>query len=124
MISYNGKALFKLRPDICLRPRKSTTGSVITCDVKWKIVNGRKDSLEQSQADLYQMLAYGLNYQEGEGDMILIYPYHNGFNQPSPHPYEFSHQKENRLRLWVVPFFIGESLQTSELRFPSGAEFI
>lgn len=40
--------------------------------------------------------------------MILIYPYHNGFNQPSPHPYEFSHQKENRLRLWVVPFFIGE----------------
>ncbi|MDK6347267.1 hypothetical protein QP203_19030, partial [Escherichia coli] len=96
----------------------------LTCDVKWKIVNGRKDSLEQSQADLYQMLAYGLNYQEGEGDMILIYPYHNGFNQPSPHPYEFSHQKENRLRLWVVPFFIGESLQTSELRFPSGAEFI
>ncbi|MGC6653498.1 5-methylcytosine restriction system specificity protein McrC, partial [Escherichia coli] len=71
LISYNGKALFKLRPDICLRPRKSTTGSVITCDVKWKIVNGRKDSLEQSQADLYQMLAYGLNYQEGEGDMIL-----------------------------------------------------
>ncbi len=56
--------------------------------------------------------------------MILIYPYHNGFNQPSPHPYEFSHQKENRLRLWVVPFFIGESLQTSELRFPGGAEFI
>lgn len=52
--------------------------------------------------------------------MILIYPYHNGFNQPSPHPYEFSHQKENRLRLWVVPFFIGESLQTSELRFLVG----
>ena len=27
------------------------------CDVKWKMVEGGKATLEQSQADLYQMLA-------------------------------------------------------------------
>lgn len=36
--------------------------------------------------------------------MLLIYPSHEGFSQPLPYPYEFSHQKENPLRLWVVPF--------------------
>ncbi len=56
--------------------------------------------------------------------MILIYPYHNGFNQPSPHPYEFSHQKENRLRLWVVPFFIGESYRHQSCVFLVGLKFI
>lgn len=84
----------------------------------------RKTTLEQSQADLYQMLAYGVNYQEGIGDMLLIYPSHEGFSQPLPHPYEFSHQKENPLRLWVVPFFIGDSLQSSGLRFPDGKNLI
>ncbi len=94
------------------------------CDVKWKMVEGGKATLEQSQADLYQMLAYGMNYQEGIGDMLLIYPSHEGFSQPLTHPYEFSHQKENSLRLWVVPFFIGDSLQSSGLRFPDGKNLI
>ncbi len=69
-----------------------------------EMVESGKATLEQSQADLYQMLAYGVNYQEGIGDMLLIYPSHEGFSQPLPYPYEFSHQKENPLRLWVVPF--------------------
>lgn len=91
---------------------------MIICDVKRKIVESGKATLEQSQAEHYQMLAYGVNYQEGTGDMLLIYPSHEGFSQQLRHPYEFSHQKENPLRLWGVPFFIGESLQNSGLRLP------
>lgn len=120
LVRLNGKGIFKLRPDIHLRPRGENWDQAMICDVKWKMVESGKATLEQSQADLYQMLAYGLNYQEGIGDMLLIYPLHEGFSQPLPHPYEFSHQKENPLRLWVVPFFIGDSLQSSDLRFPDG----
>jgi 5-methylcytosine-specific restriction enzyme subunit McrC len=118
LVRLNGKGLFKLRPDIHLRSRGDNWDQPKICDVKWKMVESGKATLEQSQADLYQMLAYGMNYQEGKGDMFLIYPSHEGFSQPLPHPYEFSHQKENPLRLWVVPFFIGDSLQNSGVRFP------
>lgn len=117
LVRLNGNGLFKLRPDIRLRPRKENGAKTVICDVKWKIVESGKATLDQSQDDLYQMLAYGVNYQQGTGDMLLIYPSHDGFNQPLCHPYEFSHQKENPLRLWVVPFFIGENLQSSGLRF-------
>jgi 5-methylcytosine-specific restriction enzyme subunit McrC len=120
LVRLNGKGLFKLRPDIHLRPRGDNWDQPMICDVKWKMVESGKATLEQSQADLYQMLAYGMNYQEGIGDMLLIYPSHEGFSQPLAHPYEFSHQKENPLRLWVVPFFIGDSLQSSGVRFPDG----
>jgi len=120
LVRLNGKGLFKLKPDIYLRPRGDNSEQAKICDVKWKMVDNGKVTLEQSQADLYQMLAYGVNYQEGTGDMLLIYPSHDGFSQPLPHPYEFSHQKENLLRLWVVPFFIGNSLQSSGLHFPDG----
>ncbi|TAI86640.1 McrC family protein [Pectobacterium versatile] len=124
LVCLNGKGVFKLRPDIHLRPRGENGDQAMICDVKWKMVESGKATLEQSQADLYQMLAYGVNYQEGIGDMLLIYPSHEGFSQPLPHPYEFSHQKENPLRLWVVPFFIGDSLQSSGLRFPDGKNLI
>jgi len=120
LVRLNGKGLFKLRPDIHLRPRGDNWDQPKICDVKWKMVEGGRATLEQSQTDLYQMLAYGMNYQEGIGDMLLIYPSHEGFSQPLAHPYEFSHQKENPLRLWVVPFFIGDSLQSSGVRFPDG----
>ncbi|CFR01991.1 5-methylcytosine-specific restriction enzyme subunit McrC [Yersinia frederiksenii] len=124
LVRLNGKGVFKLRPDIHLRPRWENWDQAMICDVKWKMVESGKATLEQSQADLYQMLAYGVNYQEGIGDMLLIYPSHEGFSQPLPHPYEFSHQKENPLCLWVVPFFIGDSLQSSGLRFPDGKNLI
>jgi 5-methylcytosine-specific restriction enzyme subunit McrC len=118
LVRLNGKGLFKLRPDIHLRPRQNNHNRAMICDVKWKIVQSDKATLDQSQDDLYQMLAYGVNYQEGTGDMLLIYPSHEGFSQPLCHPYEFSHRKENPLRLWVVPFVIGKSLQSSGLRWP------
>ncbi|HHQ6576511.1 TPA: McrC family protein [Serratia fonticola] len=124
LVRLNGKGVFKLRPDIHLRPRGENGDQAMICDVKWKMVESGKATLEQSQADLYQMLAYGVNYQEGIGDMLLIYPSHEGFSQPLPYPYEFSHQTENPLRLWVVPFFIGASLQSSGLRFPDGKSLI
>lgn len=51
------------------------------------------------QEDFYQMLAYGMTYQAGSGDMMLIYPRHDKFPLPLP-PFELP----SSLRLWAVPF--------------------
>ena len=124
LVTLNGQGLFKLRPDIRLRHRDENRAQTLILDIKWKMAESRKATLDQSQGDLYQMLAYGVNYQQGAGNMLLIYPSHESFNQPLLHPYEFNHQSENPLRLWVVPFFIGDSLDNSGLRLPDGKNLI
>lgn len=115
LVRFNSDELFGLWPDIKLRPREGSTGATIVCDIKWKIADDRKAQLDQSRDDLFQMLAYGVNYLQGNGDMLLIYPAHDHFNQPLQMPYEFCN---TGIRLWIVPFYIGETLQASELRLP------
>ena len=61
---------FKLRPDIFLE------GDFIA-DTKWKIVKSRDDI---SQADLYQLYAYGKKH-ECDGKLYLIYPKIEGIKQ-------------------------------------------
>lgn len=109
---------FQLRPDVWLIPRNGPEGSAVICDMKWKIVDATQDKLNLAQSDLYQMLAYGINHLRGEGDMLLIYPHHEGFTAPPIHPYEFRHSESKTLRLWVVPFETGTSLNTSTLHMP------
>lgn len=115
LVHFNSTELFGLWPDITLRPREGCTGTTIVSDIKWKMADDRKKQLDQSRDDLFQMLAYGVNYLQGCGDMLLIYPAHDHFNQPLPMPYEFCN---TGVRLWIVPFVIGDSLQDSRLRLP------
>ena len=61
---------FRLRPDIFLE------GEFIA-DTKWKIVKSRDDI---SQADLYQLYAYGKKH-ECDGKLYLIYPKIEGIKQ-------------------------------------------
>ena len=60
---------FKLRPDIFLKDK-------FIADTKWKIVKSRDDI---SQADLYQLYAYGKKYECGR--LYLIYPKIDGVEQ-------------------------------------------
>ena len=60
---------FKLRPDIFLEGK-------FIADTKWKIVKSRDDI---SQADLYQLYAYGKKYECGK--LYLIYPKIDGARQ-------------------------------------------
>ena len=62
---------FKLRPDIFLKDK-------FIADTKWKIIKSRDDI---SQADLYQLYAYGKKYECGE--LYLIYPKIDGAKQES-----------------------------------------
>ena len=75
---------FKLRPDIFLE-------SKFIADTKWKIVKSRDDI---SQADLYQIYAYGKKYECGK--LYLIYPKIDGVEQE---PMKFRYDDEMWLEI-------------------------
>jgi 5-methylcytosine-specific restriction enzyme subunit McrC len=90
---------FQLQPDLLILHR--CMPSVL--DTKWKLLDSRFSNSDKkynlSQNDLYQLFAYGQNYLNGKGHMMLIYPLHAEFMEPLP---KFSF--DNRLHLWAVPF--------------------
>ncbi|EKY3119204.1 McrC family protein [Cronobacter turicensis] len=96
---------FMLKPDFLI-----TGAQVMVLDAKWKLVDSRADNglrkYEISQADLYQMFAYGQKYLQGKGNMMLIYPRHQFYNNPLP-----AFQFDKDLSLWCVPF----DLESGEL---------
>lgn len=67
------------------------------------------------------MFAYGHKYLNGEGELFLIYPRHDGFNQAIEHSFNFDDNE--RLRLWVVPFDISASVFNDDerLKLPKGS---
>lgn len=78
---------FKLRPDIFLKDK-------FIADTKWKIVKSRDDI---SQADLYQLYAYGKKYECGR--LYLIYPKIDGVEQE---PMKFRY--EDKMWLEILYF--------------------
>ena len=82
---------FKLRPDIFLKDK-------FIADTKWKII--RQDNKENeekykiSQADLYQLYAYGKKYECGR--LYLIYPKIDGVEQE---PMKFRYEDEMWLEI-------------------------
>ena len=119
LVRYAEQAMFQLRPDVWLKSHDETLHKSIICDIKWKIIDSNKAGVQHfnlAQSDFYQMLAYGVNHLGGHGDMLLIYPAHDAFSESLAHPFEFQNAGKQNLRLWVVPFIIGDSLQSSELK--------
>ncbi len=97
LVKHNGRAQFQLKPDLLItKPDKS----LIVLDTKWKLLDIEAYHYGLSQADLYQMFAYGHKYLNGVGELYLIYPAHESFTKPIEHSFDFS----DSLKLWVVPF--------------------
>lgn len=111
---HNGKPIFQLKPDILVKK-----GSYNYCimDTKWKLLDqsagesGLKYKL--SQADFYQMFAYGHKYLDATGRLLLIFPRHSGFQEGLP-PFVL----EPELELWALPY----DLYNDELCLPVGLE--
>ena len=100
LVDYGSSRWFRLKPDLMIMKGKEV---VQVLDTKWKLLdssldNGR-DKLGLSQADFYQMFAYGHKYLGGEGDLVLIYPKTEQFSEPVPQSFDFSQE----LKLWGVP---------------------
>jgi 5-methylcytosine-specific restriction enzyme subunit McrC len=93
---------FQLKPDLLV---KDSTGNRMVLDTKWKLIDMSKDNSRDkfglSQADFYQMYAYGQTYLQGDGDIVLIYPKTADFDQALK---VFKFPESEKLRLWVLPF--------------------
>ena len=91
---------FALRPDIVFTCNNET----MIADTKWKIIHEEK---EISQADMYQLFAYGKKYHNKK--LFLIYP-KDGDDQPQSLSYDY----EEMLNLKVLYFDITQMLNTYE----------
>ncbi|MBE9396808.1 McrC family protein [Pontibacterium sp. N1Y112] len=106
--SHNDKSLFQLRPDLLIRTRAKP---VAVLDCKWKLLDQNKNHVAGndektyglSQADIYQLYAYGQKYLGGTGCVYLVYPKHGRLSQPLP---VFHYDKY--LSLHVIPFCLDD----------------
>ena len=118
--NHKGNPEFRLRPDIVAR----RGAEIRIMDVKWKRLDSARAHYNISQADLYQLYAYGKKYErETLGDtapnpgLYLLYPWNSQFADPVEFKYE------EGLRLTVFPVnlaleegFAGESARGELLR--------
>jgi len=102
LVTHKGLGWFWLKPDFLVTDAQS---NLLVLDTKWKMIDASKangaDKYGLSQADFYQLHAYGRSYLGGKGDVVLIYPRTKEFSQPLP---VFEFPKGEGLRLWVLPF--------------------
>lgn len=121
LATYNGSSFFKLKPDFLMRSKNK---NIAVLDTKWKLIDSSlstsRDKFGISQADLYQMFAYGQKYLNGEGDIYLIYPAHDSFFEPLEHAFEIG-CNDKSLKVWAVPFVIGETTSKSYMRLPKSS---
>ncbi|HHY0362566.1 TPA: McrC family protein [Vibrio cholerae] len=113
LVRHMDKNWFRLKPDLLLQASKQNR---LVLDTKWKLINSHNangtDKYGLSQNDFYQLYAYGQNYLEGRGNVVLIYPKTDTFSEALP---VFEFPKSSELRLWVLPF----CLQTKQLLLPT-----
>ena len=100
---------FRLRPDFLVKDSATTC---LVLDTKWKLLDSQNasastDKYGLSQADFYQLYAYGQSYIDGHGDIVLVYPKTEFFSQSLP---VFEFPKSKGLRLWVLPFCLHERM--------------
>ncbi|WP_461537490.1 McrC family protein [Spongorhabdus nitratireducens] len=103
LVQYGNSHWFRLKPDLLVM----TNGRPeLVLDTKWKMLDSSGgnaiDKFGLSQADFYQMFAYGHKYLQGRGNLVLIYPKTGRFICPVQQSFDFS----SELKLWVVPFDI------------------
>lgn len=122
LVKHNEQGWFRLKPDLLVK-QKQTTHLVL--DTKWKLLDSAKknarDKYQLSQADFYQMYAYGHHYLDGaRGDntkgIVLIYPKTDAFAEPLP---VFKFPKPKEMLLWVLPF----CLTKRRLMLPASGAF-
>jgi 5-methylcytosine-specific restriction enzyme subunit McrC len=106
---------FLLKPDLAIYDKSKL---LVILDTKWKLIdqntqydNGNEDPKSGiSQADMYQMFAYGKKHFKSHenGKLVLIYPHWGKFNNPL-RPFKF----DDTLTLDVIPFDLTIDLNNS-----------
>lgn len=116
LVRHQEQNWFRLKPDLVVR---EAIHNRLVLDTKWKLVDGNKangsNKYGLAQADFYQLHAYGQSYLDGKGNVVLIYPKTDAFDQPLP---VFEFPKTSGLCLWVLPF----CLRKRTLNIPENSE--
>lgn len=111
LVGHGNQDWFLLKPDLLIQEmgQNNSLQNKLVLDTKWKLLdiesNDRTKKYGLSQNDFYQLQAYGLNYLNGTGDVVLIYPLTNKFKKALP-VFDFKFPKLSDMRLWVLPFCI------------------
>lgn len=92
--------VFVLKPDILVKNEEQT---VMILDAKWKLLDENERRLNIKESDVYQMLAYAYAFKPVSGNLFLIFPKFERFQQPVMFKFNNSaDQPEYRVR--VIPF--------------------
>jgi len=113
LVTYKNKSKFSLKPDFLIQnTSRPSNKNVMVLDAKWKLVgsNEGKSLRNLAQSDFYQMFAYGQKYLKGEGNLVLIYPQTDDFEETDKNPYCLDFEDDGLLNLWVIPFIIDEGV--------------
>ena len=101
LVMHGQSRWFRLQPDLLIRQGQMVR---MVLDTKWKLLDARFGSTVNkyglSEADFYQLHAYGHAYLNGVGELALIYPMTDAFQEPL----EFGFLHNPDLRLWALPF--------------------
>lgn len=112
LVTHLGQDWFRLKPDLLVQ---ASGANRLVLDTKWKLLESRRATSAEKygldQHDFYQLHAYGQNYLDGKGDVVLIYPRTDAFNEALP---VFGFPKSAGLRLWVLPL----CLKSKQLLLP------
>jgi len=99
LCAHDKDRMFCLKPDLLIDDSKQRW----ILDTKWKRVDARKPekNYDLSQADFYQLFAYGHKYRNHTGvpRLVLIYPYWSGLQRALP-VFDYG----DGMNLWVLPF--------------------
>lgn len=119
LVKHEEQNWFRLKPDLLVQDKLHH--NCLLLDTKWKLLDSQKNNgsekYQLSQADFYQLYAYGNHYLNGAGVVILVYPKTDAFSQPLP-DFKFP-QTGNDLKLWVLPF----CLKDRRLLLPDDSRF-
>jgi 5-methylcytosine-specific restriction enzyme subunit McrC len=118
LVAHDDQRWFRLKPDLLVKQKQTTR---LVLDTKWKLLDAEKkngrEKYQLSQADFYQLYAYGHHYLDRPGDIVLIYPKTETFTEPLP---VFDFPKVREMRLWVLPF----CLEKGHLKLPASEDLL
>jgi 5-methylcytosine-specific restriction enzyme subunit McrC len=123
LVAHSQQQWFRLKPDLVIEQNDTVK---VVLDTKWKVLDQNKnngtDKYGLSQADFYQMFAYGQKYLSGKGDMFLLYPQSGNFSEAIPSSFCFNSkvEKTEQLNLWIVPVDLSVKPESEQrIKWPS-----
>jgi 5-methylcytosine-specific restriction enzyme subunit McrC len=112
LTTHKGQRWFQLKPDLLLI---GPNGTEAVLDTKWKLLDASKGDNRSkyglSQADFYQLYAYGQHYLSGNSKMALVYPQSDNLAHALA-PFNFP--RSDNVSMSIEPFCLDDPKDSSD----------